>query len=156
MHWDIIYLENSSYCCCFARKHPLVSAGLCPCSIRDYFPHLFALINASSRSLWALSEETGHETNGRQAEGCGMWKPCRNVFEYHHRKGFGGFAVVVMLHSRGEAVPLELCPIRLLGWRDFTSRAVSAQKILQGWQYPGISCTQQTVTGEHQTSAQNK
>lgn len=33
---------------------------------------------------------------------------------YHRRKGFGGFAVVVMLHSRGGAVPLELCPIRLL------------------------------------------
>lgn len=50
---------------------PLASA---PAALEIIF-HIclhIALINASSRSLWALSKETGHETNGRQAEGCGM------------------------------------------------------------------------------------
>ena len=89
-----------------------------------------------------------------------MWKPCGNVFEYHRRKGFGGFAKVVTVHSRRGGYPISCC-----GWTVqmkvfHLKEAVSASKVSQGgtpvpgWQYPGISCTQQTVIGEQQTSAQ--
>lgn len=61
------------------------------------------------------SEETGHEINGGQAEGCGMWKPCRNEFEYHHRKGFGGFAKVVVVHSHRGGYAISYYPISYCG-----------------------------------------